>query len=186
MYSNNANISTNVHYHSTENSVVTDSWIDGVMKKKGFKTVDIIEKGIDRAKFRVRLPGSSNEISVTVWKKDYIEDRLTHWKKFQNKNVIPLLYSETLTDLNAELYYTIPPTCNLQQTVNNEEFRARDNAMCKIVNYLIAVTQGLNYIHERGYTHRNVKPSSFSLFKDGSIKVDQLHFLNPIESSSKR
>lgn len=186
MYSNNANITTNLHYNSTENSVVQNSWIDDVMKKKRFNIIDIIEKGIVRANFTVRLPQSSNEISVTIWKKDYIEDRLSPWKKFDNKNVIPLLYTETLTDLNAELSYTIPPYCNLHKIINSEEFRARENAMRKIMVYLIEATQGLCYIQEQGYNHLNVKSSSFALFKDGNIKVDQLHFLNPINSSAKR
>lgn len=171
--------------HKVEYKASKNPWLDTVIKKKGFEVTDVKDKGIVTAKLGVKLPQSSKQITVIVWKTDYIENRLFPWRKFHNKNVMPLLYTETISSENAVLIYTISPDTTLQQKVYSKEFRGAKNALDKIVLFLIDAIKGLNYVHEQGYAHLNVKSTSIALFKDGTVKLDQFHFLNPQSNSSR-
>lgn len=172
--------------HMIEYRVADNHWLTSVIKEKRFDTTKITDKGIVTAKLGVKLPKSGEYITVIVWKNDYIGNRLTPWMNFHHRNVMPLLHTESIPSLNAVLIYSISADSTLLRKTNSKEFRCAKDSLIKLVQYMKEVTDGLNYLHEKGYAHLNVKPKSISVFKDESIKVDQLHFVSPVNSTSTR
>lgn len=186
MSSKEENIIAKEQNEKIEYRVVNNPWLESVIKDKEFEVTGLTDKGIVKARLRVKLPKSSEKITIVVWKEDYIGSRLTPWMKLQHKNVMPLLHTESIPSNNAVLIYSIPTDATLQQKVNSKEFRCDKNSLTNLLQYMKEVTRGLNYLHDKGYAHLNVKPSSIAVFKDGSIKLDQLHFLSPVNSSCAR
>lgn len=186
MSSKEENIFAKEQNQMIEYRVVNNHWLKSVIKQKRFDTTNITDKGIVSAKLGIKLPRSGEDITVTVWKEDYIGNRLTPWMNFQHKNVMPLLHTESIPSINALLIYSISADSTLQQKINSKEFRCAKNSLTKLVQCMKGVTRGLNYLHEKGYAHLNIKPSSIALLKDGTIKIDQFHFINPVNSNSTR
>lgn len=164
----------------------TNSWLDAVVKKKGFDVIEIVDIGIVRASLIIKLPQSSNKIAVYVWRDEYIKNFLSPWKNFQNKHISPLLYSEAIKELNAVVIYTISECSTLQEEADSKEIRKDKRALSKILVWLTEATEALAYIHNKGYAVMNINSSNISMFEDDGIKLDKLHFLNPINTSYTR
>lgn len=162
-----------------------NTWLKAVIEHKEFKITKIVDNCFVRAFLYITLPESLKEVTVTVWKDDYIGHRLSPWMNFQNKHVMTLLHSENIPNLNAVLTYTISGQFSLQERVNCEEFRHHNKALEKIMISLMEVTNGLRYVHKMGYAHMNIKASEITILKDDTIKIGNFQFLNPINSAQQ-
>lgn len=185
VHSKSKNNNSHVKNQAIEYNAVKNTWLNAVIEQKKFNITKIVDDCYVRAYLSVKLPESSKKITVTVWKEDYIGSRLTPWINFKNKNIMPLLRSETISNLNAVLTYTIPGQCSLQGRINSEEFRHSNKALNKIMMSVLEIADGLKYLHKMGYAHMNIKASAITIVHDDTIKIDNFQFLSPINTAQR-
>lgn len=165
-----------------QQNVLKNAWLNAVIEHKKFNITKIDDNCFVRGYLHVKLPESSKEVTVTVWKDDYIEHRLSPWMNFKKNHVMPLLYSETIPNLNAVLTYTISGQCSLEEKMNSPEFRHDNKALGNIMISIMEVTDGMKYLHKMGYAHLNLKASAVTILKDDILNIDNFQFLNPINT----
>lgn len=51
------------------------------------------------------------------------------------------------------------------------------------LQYLIQIAQGLNYAHQKGYIHRDMKPANILFRKDGSLMVSDFGIAKPLSGT---
>ncbi|RYR09302.1 hypothetical protein Ahy_B05g077543 [Arachis hypogaea] len=59
------------------------------------------------------------------------------------------------------------PECNLYQLMKDREKMSSEG---EVRNWCIQVFQGLAYMHQRGYFHRDLKPGTFIIASESFVK----------------
>lgn len=154
------------------------------MTLKDFRVVDNIGKGSFASVYKV-IRKSDNKVyalkkvKINKMSKKEIQDALNEIRflaSIRHKNIVGFL--EAFTENNETDLCIIMEYCgcgDLAQKVERYKRRKTYIEEDVIYRYLIQCLKSLNYLHERGICHRDIKTANCFLSEDGSVKMGDMN-----------
>lgn len=122
---------------------------------------------------------------------DAVEKEINLVAGLDHKNIVKL--HEILTDEDNEKLYLILDNCGKGETMtwnletmqfkpcNGEDYFSED----EIRKIMLDTIAGLEYLHDRGIIHRDIKPQNLLMSEDGTTKICDLGVAFKVESREK-
>ncbi len=147
-----------------------------------YKVIDKIDRGGGGNVF-VCVDDDENQFAVKIFSRLGRDDTERSRKRFINtysflyqlkhENVIPVIdYEKCKYDGNSlPFYIMLIARENLKDYFKRNEIKEKTYEVERILNQIL---DGLIYLHNEGYVHRDIKPKNILVFPDNKIKIADL------------
>ncbi|KAL1408409.1 ATP binding [Vanrija albida] len=161
-------------------------WIKGALIGAGsFGSVYLgmdSQSGLLMAVKQVELPSSSGDIRNEERRRNMVqalEREIDILKELQHENIVTYLDSATDNDRHLNIFLEYVPGGSVAALLNN--YGAFEEALVR--NFSRQILTGLNYLHERGIIHRDIKGANILVDNKGGIKISDFGISKKAENN---
>ncbi|TXT13453.1 hypothetical protein VHUM_00820 [Vanrija humicola] len=163
-------------------------WIKGALIGAGsFGSVYLgmdAQSGLLMAVKQVELPSSSGDVRNEERRRNMVqalEREIDILKELQHENIVTYLDSATDNDKHLNIFLEYVPGGSVAALLSN--YGAFEEALVR--NFSRQIITGLNYLHERGIIHRDIKGANILVDNKGGIKISDFGISKKAENSKK-
>ena len=114
-----------------------------------------------------------------------IENKINMAKLLDHPNIMKY-YSSFVENNNYHLLMEYAENGNINNSYKIHKFLKKEIPRSKIINIQYQSMSGLKYLHDKGFLHRNINPSSIFITKDDKIKIGGFEHLIKSRNIKKR
>lgn len=150
---------------SDDSSLFTD--VKNILFDNNFCDVKPLGKGAFGEVLSAISPNKKCVAIKIIINKDtwYMEEKI--WPTLRHKNIIPLLNIINVESMNLKLHVMPNHPYVLDKVLCSRRFLADNKSLVKVKGWLADSFNGLEYLHNAGLAHTNVKSDNILIAKDG-------------------
>lgn len=166
IFAANKHIADNLHFISKSSNIVFKQQIN--IGKFGFV-------------FHADTP-ESKDVAVKIISEDDLGEYELAWQSFNNKCVIRLLQTHLYREINTRLFVMQRAEYALDIHIRDEDFTKRSDCLDIVSSWIGDVTNGIQYIHAKGFAHCSLKKKNIFIMEDKRAVLGHFHSLAPVNN----